>query len=383
MRARIQNHINQHECLGDDLKHFPKGFLKKVELTKQQKELLVLGDELKKNLAEPNSPFQNFLKYSPHALDHFFDQCLVKPLDCQMQGETYFDFYLFAADPWQDSEMDIIATIIGARKEKILLHPLFEAFLKLKWKKTCGLFYLYITWILTYQVILVSYSLEKFSFLIGLLSSSLCWIMMTVCFGGLCLQSVVSFFIYLMTILRYLKYSQRYCPIFLGKNIFQCFCWNLSHPLLCGFFIFGDSEEKISRSLCAVLIFMSSVQSMNTLGRIPAVGIHQLMMSKVFFSITAFFTSFGAIFFSFCVIFHILLPNSASFGSFGDAMIKVLAMLMGELDFTANFVLNQDSGFIAKAFFVLFLILMALVFMNLLAMVLQCQISMNLSGSLR
>ena len=111
---------------------------------------------------------------------------------------------------------------------------------------------------------------------------------------------------------------------------------------------------------------MSSVQSMNTLGRIPAVGIHQLMMSKVFFSITAFFTSFGAIFFSFCVIFHILLPNSASFGSFGDAMIKVLAMLMGELDFTANFVLNQDSGFIAKVFFVLFLILMALVFMNLL-----------------
>ena len=47
-------------------------------------------------------------------------------------------------------------------------------------------------------------------------------------------------------------------------------------------------------------------------------------------------------------------------------MIKVLAMLMGELDFTANFVLSPDASFISKTFFVLFLVSMALVFMNLL-----------------
>ena len=68
--------------------------------------------------------------------------------------------------------------------------------------------------------------------------------------------------------------------------------------------------------------------------------------------VSAFFISFGAIFFSFCVIFHILLPNSPAFGSFGNAIIKVLAMLMGELDFTANFVTNEDSGVVSKTFFV-------------------------------
>ena len=316
MKARIQDHINQHDDAEEDLNHFPKGFFKVAELTKQQKELLILGDELKKNVAEPNSPFQNFLKYSPDALNHFFDQCLIKPLDIQVQGETYFDFYLFDSDPWQDSEMDIFATIIGARKEKFLLHPLFEAFLKLKWKKTCGLFYIYIAWILLYQVVLVSFSLEKFSFLSGLLSPYCFWILMVVCFGGLCFQSIISFFVVLMTILRYLKYVNKYCWIFLGKNILQCFCWNLSHPVLSSFFIFGQSEEKISRSLCAVLIFMASIQSMQTLARIPKIGIHQLMMTKVFFSVSTFFTSFGAIFFSFCVIFHILLPNSDGFGQF-------------------------------------------------------------------
>ena len=39
---------------------------------------------------------------------------------------------------------------------------------------------------------------------------------------------------------------------------------------------------------------------------------------------------------------------------------------MGELDFTANFVLSKESSLISKAFFVLFLISMTLVFMNLL-----------------
>ena len=65
MKARIQNHINEHDaadCAGEELKHFPHRFLKVVNLTKQQKELLVLGDELKKNIAEPNSPFQKFPK---------------------------------------------------------------------------------------------------------------------------------------------------------------------------------------------------------------------------------------------------------------------------------------------------------------------------------
>ena len=47
-------------------------------------------------------------------------------------------------------------------------------------------------------------------------------------------------------------------------------------------------------------------------------------------------------------------------------MIKVLPLLMGELDFTANFVLSPDASFISKTLFVLFIVSMALVFMNLL-----------------
>ena len=45
---------------------------------------------------------------------------------------------------------------------------------------------------------------------------------------------------------------------------------------------------------------------------------------------------------------------------------QVLAMLMGEFDFTANFINANDTPFIAKIFFLIFILIMALVFMNLL-----------------
>ena len=366
MKTRIQNHIIQHDCPEVDLNQFPSEFLKVVQLTVQQRELFILGDEMKKSISDLYSPFQKFLKYSPDALNHLFDQCLIKPVDTQVQGDTFFDFFLFEADPWADSEMDIFATLIAARKDKFLMHPLFDAFLKLKWKKTCGLFYIYIFWVFLYQMVLIAYSLEKLSFLHGSINNFCFGILMVFGFVTLNFQCIFGFIMHVLTIHRYLKYVNQYCKIFLLMNILKCFCWNVFHPILCGFFIFGQNEEKVSRSLCAVLILMASIQSMQTLARIPKVGIQTLMMTKVFFSVFTFFSSFGAIFVSFCVIFHILLPNSAAFGKIEDSVIKVLAMLMGELDFTTNFVLNPDSNFLSKSFFVLFLIMMALVFMNLL-----------------
>ena len=50
----------------------------------------------------------------------------------------------------------------------------------------------------------------------------------------------------------------------------------------------------------------------------------------------------------------------------GLSFIKVCAMLMGELDFTNSFVKNPEAGIVAKIFFFIFLVTMALVFMNLL-----------------
>lgn len=53
----------------------------------------------------------------------------------QIQGKIYFDFFLF--DPMDEnvfaSEMSFINLMVMAGKERFLIHPIFEIFLKLKW----------------------------------------------------------------------------------------------------------------------------------------------------------------------------------------------------------------------------------------------------------
>ena len=290
---------------------------------------------------------------------------MIKPRDLQVQGETFFDFFLFKPGQKDDSEMEIFSTLIAAKKERFLLHPLFDAFMKLKWQKICIFLHFYVCWVMMYQIFLTIYSLNKCHISSVKVIDDYLRLPMIFFYVTLCFHSLIQLFLSALWILNFFRYADRGRLVFLILGTLWRLGWHLFHPVLCGLFLFSHFEETISRSICAVLIFLASFQSMEVLIRIPKIGMQSLMVSKVFFSVFNFFSSFGSVFFSFCVIFHILLPNSTSFQSLDNAVIKVLAMLMGELDFTNSF-LNSNANFVAKIFFVLFVISMALVFMNLL-----------------
>ena len=94
MNARTQHHVNTKEEALDQFS-FPKGFCTKTELNSQELEFLSLSQEISNNILEQDSTINEFLKYSPDALKYLFDRCLVKPVPCQMQGEVFFDLFLF------------------------------------------------------------------------------------------------------------------------------------------------------------------------------------------------------------------------------------------------------------------------------------------------
>jgi hypothetical protein len=102
------------------------------------------------------------------------------------------------------------------------------------------------------------------------------------------------------------------------------------------------------------------------LSKVPSIGIRTVMLLRVSASVFSFFSAFLALFASFWILFHVLLPESPTFGCLSNSFIKVLAMLMGEFDFTTNFINATNVPFLAKFFFLFFILLMALVFMNLL-----------------
>ena len=76
-------------------------------------------------------------------------------------------------------------------------------------------------------------------------------------------------------------------------------------------------------------------------------------------------------FLAFSFGFYILLNVTESFSSYFQSMIKVLAMSVGELDYTTNFDYNQVKKYgginiSSQVMFVAFIITMALIMMNIL-----------------
>ena len=60
-------------------------------------------------------------------------RCLVKPNVWQVQGHCYLDLFLFDPPRGSTSEIRLVETLIRSGKQKFLIHPLIEIFLKEKW----------------------------------------------------------------------------------------------------------------------------------------------------------------------------------------------------------------------------------------------------------
>ena len=76
----------------------------------------------------------------------------MKPVDLQLQGRVYFDFFLFAPHADTGCELGLIGTIIEAGKQRFLLHPIFSLFMQLKWAQIKNIFYSLLVIILLFEV---------------------------------------------------------------------------------------------------------------------------------------------------------------------------------------------------------------------------------------
>ena len=67
----------------------------KRDLSSQDLEFLRLSESLTEDVFSVDSTVQSLLKYCPDSFRHLLDLCLVKPVDCQVQGDVFLDFFLF------------------------------------------------------------------------------------------------------------------------------------------------------------------------------------------------------------------------------------------------------------------------------------------------
>ena len=79
----------------------------------------------------------------------------------QIQGKTFVDFFLFNPNcPLKcSSELEVIRILFDSGKEKFLIHPLVEIFMKIKWRKTWFLYWMYLALFSLFFFALTAYSL--------------------------------------------------------------------------------------------------------------------------------------------------------------------------------------------------------------------------------
>ena len=273
------------------------------------------------------------------------------------------------------SELDLVDVLCLKSKSSYLLHPLFDAFLRLKWEKVCIPFYIHLIWTFMYTFIVMSYSLQRFSLLKGLVphifeSCNIIESAMYILFPETIIERIFSFIMALLVISEIIRNSRRSfafpSKLSIAVKTFIIFLWHFSHPTLIGVLLYGDLDEWTARTVASVLMFFSALFNVGTLSGLPAFGFQIFMIKRVAVSVIKFFITFGIIFLSFCLVFHTLMPQSDNFRQLDTAFMKVLSMLMGELDFTNSFVKSGEAGLTAKIFFIIFIVALVLIFMNLL-----------------
>ena len=136
------------------------------ELSDQETELVMMSQELADNPDHSNSIFNSFLKNNPESLVALFDRCLINDEDMKKgacEANVVFDFFLFQASGPTGNELDLIEIIFASGRKRLLEHPLFEVFLKMKWEQAKPMFSVFFLIFLSHFSCILAFSLTRFS----------------------------------------------------------------------------------------------------------------------------------------------------------------------------------------------------------------------------
>ena len=107
------------------------------------------------------------------------------------------------------------------------------------------------------------------------------------------------------------------------------------------------------------------------LGRIPSIGIYVYMWTHVLKTMIKVLIVFLPTLLAFSLSFFVLLPSNEAFADPMTAMLKSIAMMVGELDFVDNFTIDKsiqadDSEVTLQILFLLFVLFVSIIIANLI-----------------
>ena len=224
-------------------------------------------------------------------------------------GKVVFDFFLFHTEKG-NCELALVDLVIATGKKKLLEHPLFETFIRLKWIKVWKVYSASFAVLCLFMVAMVGHTLLSFSTFFED-SNEL-------------VKEAFSMFLLTMTVLMFLLHMAKLQHI-LFKNCLPSDIkksplsdWTARQerlypvmdsltPIL-GFLILFVKDPRMA----VILILYSSWQFMRSLTMFPRVGKNVFITSRVTRTISEFFLCYFIEILAFTLAFHLLLNHDRS-----------------------------------------------------------------------
>ena len=117
-------------------------------------------------------------------------------------------------------------------------------------------------------------------------------------------------------------------------------------------------------------LFLAWIKLTLLLGKLRSTAIYVFMFSYTIGAILKFMLVYATVLIAFACGFHMLLPHNSIFDKFWTALLSVITMMLGELNFSENFTWDdslRDSAVLSnQILLVLFIITVSIAVMNLL-----------------
>ena len=145
-----------------------------MELTSQERQFYEMSEEFTSYETSTRNTLHYFITYCPDSLSYLLDRCLMAH-EMQIQGDVYLDLFLFCPSKFDSSssEIKMVELLLHSGKERFLIHPLIEIFLKLKWQIIWKLYLVSVLFFAAFFISLSGFAISNYGKLLGSQSNNI------------------------------------------------------------------------------------------------------------------------------------------------------------------------------------------------------------------
>lgn len=324
------------------------------------------------------------LKKIPESLQVFRQRLdasirLTRPAVHNREFEMRFHFDILLPSNNQ-CETSFINTFVQEHRKDLLSHPLVMAFLHLKWEKIRRLYLLRIIFYAMMVMSMTMYVLAHKCYTYDRLNNS------TVCAkkGIFFRRSVIEAEWYLTLVLICVTIPRKVYGFMVHKSMLQYVCSvdNLLDSVVIASvfvtsFIYTGRTYVWQNYVGAFAILCAWSNLMLMVGQLPAFGAYVAMFTHIQFEFAKLLLAYSGLLIGFTISFCVIFANEPAFGNPFTGLIKVLAMMAGELDFDGlinqsdetssdSYVIYLPLSLCSQILFTLFTVFVTVILMNLL-----------------